>query len=314
MAKYTFLVPIYKGKYLKEALDSILAQTFTDFKVIVSDDCSPEDLESIVRGYEDERITYRRNKENIGAVNLTDHWNMLVGKTDSEYLIMASDDDIYDKDFLKEIDKLATRHPEVDVLRGRVAFIDAEGDVYMRDPTLEEYVDQLGWFAQNYTPGLLKCMANYVFRTSALKDAGGFEKFPLAWYSDIATVLKMGFNGGCNTRDVVFHFRMSGLNISSEEQTTREAARLKMDASYMYDNWMKQQIAELKYEHNKLNDNVYARLLPAHKLEIVVKFVNYSKAIGLRELVGFVRYCRRNGYFDSTQRIIWLLREWWKSR
>ena len=45
--RYTFLVPSYKASFLEEALESIKNQTYTDFKVLVSDDCSPENLKPI---------------------------------------------------------------------------------------------------------------------------------------------------------------------------------------------------------------------------------------------------------------------------
>jgi len=313
-SKYTFLVPAYKGRYLKEALDSILSQTYKDFKVIVSDDCSPENLKVIIDGYDDDRLSYRRNDENIGGKDLVAHWNLLVDICETEYLIMASDDDVYDSHFLEEIDKLTMAYPDVNVLRSRVQFIDAEGDVYMEDPAFEEHVNELKWLKQNYTPHMLKCMANYVFRTNTLKAKGGFINYPLAWYSDIATVLMMGDSGGANTKDILFTFRMSGLNISSEQQTTVEAARKKMNATYAYDKWMLQHLSALTYEHNKLNDSIYQSLFRSHKDEIVIKFVNYAKALSFRELCTFIRERKRDGYFDSGLRIYWVVKEWIRSR
>ena len=67
MQKYNFLLPAYKPDFFKEALDSILGQTYRDFKLIILDDCSPYDLKSIVDEYDDDRITYYRNEENMGA-------------------------------------------------------------------------------------------------------------------------------------------------------------------------------------------------------------------------------------------------------
>lgn len=312
--KYTFLVPAYKAKYLGEALDSILAQTYKDFKVLVSDDCSPEDLKSIVDMYDDDRLVYSRNERNIGGRNLVEHWNMLVNRCDTEYLIMASDDDVYDADFLEKIDCLACLYPQVNVLRARVRFIDAEGDVYAEDPAFEEHVSELKWLKQNYTPYMLKCMANYVFKTEPLKKKGGFIDYPLAWYSDIATVLMMGDNGASNSKDILFTFRMSGLNISSEQQTTIEAARKKMNATYQYDNWMMRHLKQLKFEHSKLNDSIYQSLFRSHKDEIVIKFVNYAKALSFSELIKFIKEKKRDGYFDSGLRIYWIVKEWIKAR
>lgn len=317
--KYTFLLPAYKAKYLKEALESIVAQSYTDWQCVVSDDCSPEDLKSIVEAMHDARITYRRNAENVGGKSLALHWNNLVhemGKniTMTDYMIMAADDDLYDPTFLEQIDALAVQYPEVEVLRGRVRFIDVEGEVYAEDPAFDEHVSELKWLVQNYTPGMLKCMANYVFKTQALQSFGGFIEFPLAWYSDIATVLAMGKAGAANTRDICFTFRMSGLNISSEEQTTEVAARKKLEASRQYDDWMMEHLQSLRYEHSRLNDSIYWNLFRCHKNEMVVKVVNYAKAISFVELLGIIRDYRKRGYFDSGLRIYWVIKEWLRSR
>ncbi len=71
MARYTFLLPAYKALFLDETLKSIISQTYTDFNVLISDDCSPENFEVICKPYlEDARFTYRRNERNMGSISL----------------------------------------------------------------------------------------------------------------------------------------------------------------------------------------------------------------------------------------------------
>ena len=53
-------------KYLREAVDSILAQTFTDFEFIIIDDGSTDTTPKILDGYSDPRIIRKRNEQNIG--------------------------------------------------------------------------------------------------------------------------------------------------------------------------------------------------------------------------------------------------------
>ena len=138
MPRYTFLLPAFKAAYFREALESIKNQTYRDFKVIVSDDCSPEG-EQLHQIYEavvmndnpnnreqhtsscqklselslipDARFTFRRNAENMGSKSLVSHWNLLVDLCDTDYLIMASDDDIYEPTFLEEINALVEKYP-----------------------------------------------------------------------------------------------------------------------------------------------------------------------------------------------------------
>ena len=104
--KYSFVLPAYKAKYLTEALDSIVNQTYTDFELIIVNDASPEDIDSIVGSYNDKRIQYYKNLENMGGKDLVAQWNYSISYAKGEYLILASDDDIYSLEYLEKMDKI----------------------------------------------------------------------------------------------------------------------------------------------------------------------------------------------------------------
>ena len=68
MPKISVIMPAYNAeKYLREAIDSILGQTFTDFELIVINDCSRDDTEQIILSYQDPRIVYLKNEKNLGV-------------------------------------------------------------------------------------------------------------------------------------------------------------------------------------------------------------------------------------------------------
>ena len=73
--KFSITIPAYKAAFLPEAIESCLAQTYSDFELIVVDDASPEDIAGIVHRYEDRRIKYYRNEHNYGAINVVENWN-----------------------------------------------------------------------------------------------------------------------------------------------------------------------------------------------------------------------------------------------
>lgn len=56
--KFSITIPAYKQKYLYEAIESCLVQSYKDFELIVVDDASPEDLKSIVDMFSDPRLRY----------------------------------------------------------------------------------------------------------------------------------------------------------------------------------------------------------------------------------------------------------------
>jgi glycosyltransferase len=64
------VLPVFKAKYLSESIDSILNQTMSDFELIIVNDQSPDDIDSIVFSFNDSRIQYDINEKNIGGTDL----------------------------------------------------------------------------------------------------------------------------------------------------------------------------------------------------------------------------------------------------
>jgi glycosyltransferase len=230
--KYTFLMPAYKAAYIKEAIENILDQTYKDFQLIVSDDCSPEDLKTIVTQFNDKRVLYRCNEQNMGGKNLVAHWNLLLEIAKSDYVILAPDDDLYAPTFLEEINKLVIKYPDVNVLKSRVKKIDADGDLLMKDRVYEEFISQLDNMYFQALPDHMSGIGNYVFRTEALKKIGGFVDYPLAWWSDVMTNIRLSDKGMAITKDILFTMRMSGISITTRKSSLGES-RKKSEATMM---------------------------------------------------------------------------------
>jgi len=93
-------LPVYNGqKYLACALDSLLAQTYTDFELIISDNASTDDTIEICREYgaRDKRVRVERQHENIGAVG---NFNRVFELSQGEYFKWAACDDVCAPEFL----------------------------------------------------------------------------------------------------------------------------------------------------------------------------------------------------------------------
>ena len=241
MTKYTFLLPAYKPNFLAEALESIKEQAYTDFKVIVSDDCSPHDLKSIFEKTcgDDPRFVFRRNEKNMGGKSLVSHWNLLVDMCDTEYFVMASDDDVYEPNFLVEADKLLVKYPKANLLRARSRVIDGEGNIKAEENVTDEWLDNLHFIHRIYQKDWVGGIASFVYRTKHLKDKGNFVDFPSAWFSDDVTNFLMADEGCCMTQEVAFKVRSSDYNISSKWGDPDDS-REKMIATYMNYRWMKE--------------------------------------------------------------------------
>ena len=85
-------MPVYNGaRYLREALDSIFSQSFTDFECVLIDDGSTDQTTEIIESYTDSRITYISDGQNVG---LTQRLNQGLEVARGEYIARHDDDDI----------------------------------------------------------------------------------------------------------------------------------------------------------------------------------------------------------------------------
>ena len=93
MPKVSVLMPVYntKEEFLRESIESILHQTFQEFELIILDDGSSNDVESIVRTYKDTRIGFYKNEQNLGVAKTR---NKLLDLAKGEYCAFQDADDI----------------------------------------------------------------------------------------------------------------------------------------------------------------------------------------------------------------------------
>ena len=115
--KVSVLTPIYKTdeRFLREAIESVLKQTFADFEFLLLDDCPEDSRETVVRSYDDKRIVYLKNDRNLG---ITASRNKLIDLAKGEHLAVFDHDDICRPErFAKEVAYLDA-HPECGVVGG----------------------------------------------------------------------------------------------------------------------------------------------------------------------------------------------------
>lgn len=120
-------LPVYNGeRYLRESLDALLAQTFSDFELIISDNASSDGTAEICREYaeRDGRIRYVRQAANIGAAP---NHNILPTLARAPYFKWASHDDLYDRELLQKCMETLRAHPEATLVHCWDARIDAGG-------------------------------------------------------------------------------------------------------------------------------------------------------------------------------------------
>lgn len=119
-------VPTYNSaRYLRESLDSIVAQTYDNLEVIISDNASNDDSVSIAKEYGAKYgFTVLVNEENLGAFG---NWNQLLALSHGEYVAIYHSDDIYGPTMVEESVALLERQPQVGLVGTLAMVIDGTG-------------------------------------------------------------------------------------------------------------------------------------------------------------------------------------------
>ena len=125
--RVTIGVPVYNGElYLAETLESLLAQDFEDFEIVISDNASDDRTSEICAKYaaKDPRISYLRNDRNVGGAH---NYSLLVDVARGEYFKWASADDLCAPGFLSSCVEMLDSHPEVVLVYPQTMLISHDG-------------------------------------------------------------------------------------------------------------------------------------------------------------------------------------------
>jgi glycosyltransferase involved in cell wall biosynthesis len=167
--KVSIGIPVYNGeKYLPQAIESVLAQTFHNFELIITDNCSTDRTQEICEAYaaQDERVRYIRNEENLGA---GPNFNRVFELAKGEYFQWLAADDVLMPTVLEKCVPVLDGDKSAVLCFFWVKYINEEGESF-NSCELELRVDSekagtrfheiiLGWHNSFYVFGLIRASA-----------------------------------------------------------------------------------------------------------------------------------------------------------
>jgi len=130
------IIPSYnRAGFLKEAIGSVLAQTYENFELLVLDNCSQDHTPDVVASFRDSRIKYLRHHCNIGS---TANWTYGVYWARGRYLSILADDDKYRPDFIFRRVQAFTKSANVVAVFSAYVISDANGRITGKSASLGE--------------------------------------------------------------------------------------------------------------------------------------------------------------------------------
>lgn len=196
MPKYSFIVPVYNcGKYLVPCVESLLAQTFRDFEILLIDDGTPDNGGVLCEEYAAKYpCIHVFHKENGGAASAR---NYGIDRARGDYLLFIDGDDTIEADTLARIEKVYAEAPGALVIFG-ISFD------YYEKRRVPERIEQLSirhrgscskqFYAENFTTlfddNALSSACNKVFSARILRDTGLRFRADMTLYEDLEFVLQ----------------------------------------------------------------------------------------------------------------------------
>ena len=195
--KFSVTVPAYKAQFLAECIDSILAQTYKNFELIIVNDASPQDLDSIVSKYDDPRIKYYKNEVGFGAEHVVGNWNKCLEYATGDYTICMGDDDKLLPNCLEEYVKLINQYPGLNLYHGMTMMIDENSNIINVQTPRPIYESMYSIMYYRWFQGRTQYIGDWLFKVKALKEISGFVDLPYAWESDDCSAYVESKDKGC---------------------------------------------------------------------------------------------------------------------
>lgn len=207
-------MPTYNraDSFLKQAIQSAVDQTYSNIEIIVSDNCSTDHTETLVRSFNDSRIQYFKQCKNIGMLNNS---NFCLKEAKGAYFMQLHDDDLLDEDFVSVCMKAVNYDPNVGIIITGTRMIDEKGAVIREDTNKAE-----GYSMADFMLSWFKCevplyLCSTLYNTRRLKELGGF-KSKTNHYEDCVALFQLAAQfGRKDIHDVKASFRRHAHNSGS---------------------------------------------------------------------------------------------------
>ncbi len=203
----TISIPTYKSadRFLRNTIESALAQSYENVEVLVSDNGSPDHTEEVVRSYSAPQLRYIRHEP---ALSVNEHFNFCITEARGKYTLLLHDDDLIEPDFLSIcMERAAGGEPGF--IRTGVRIIDPQGATLReRENVVEEHTIRemyRAWFSGS-SPWYY---CNTLFHREALLEVGGFNS-PGRQLEDGFAVVRLAARGDwVDVPEVLASFRAS---------------------------------------------------------------------------------------------------------
>lgn len=287
----TIAIPAYKRKWLDVAIRSAVSQDYKNIEVVIVDDDSPQQLYDVIEPFlKDNRVRYYKNEKNLGVQSIVLNWNRCLKYAKGEFFVLLCDDDIMSHDFVSSMLSLYRIYPECVVFHARKWNLGKDGKME-ESAQWPEYETGECFLKQKFLKQRHHTISEFLIKTSALRDCGGYVVFPAGFYSDNASIIQLAQKGGVVSSDKsLLLFRYSDEHITGS--TSPKNCWDKFLAALAYLKWV-QHVPESKNYSQQINEEVECTIYNSYKyaplsIKLRILLMAPLKVVPLKQRLGYI--------------------------
>lgn len=182
---FTIGIPAYEQlEYTRQAIESCLNQNYPKFEIVICDDSRSDDVQKMINQQYSEKMRYFRNSPSLG---LPKNSNRLLSLARHPWMLILSNDDLLEPDYLKKMNEVIQEHPDAALIRTRYSMIDAQGTLLRMDGVQPFQMNCFEFLSRAFLRGNASTwmsLSAVVFPTANLLRIGGFRDFRRGHHMD----------------------------------------------------------------------------------------------------------------------------------
>jgi glycosyltransferase involved in cell wall biosynthesis len=181
---FTIIIPVWNGgKYLKQCVESILAQTYTNFELVLvdnaSDDTSVEYISHLEQSQENVKVF-----RSLELLTIEKNWERILSIPKKEFLTIIGHDDIFHPHFLSDVATLISDFPEGTLYSTHFNLIDSQGNTIRPCKPIPKFEAAHEYLASRLCDLRDSFGTGFVMRSKDYDDVGGIPLLPNLLYAD----------------------------------------------------------------------------------------------------------------------------------
>jgi len=218
MIKYGIILPVRNGGlYIRECIHSILSQTYTDFQLLVLENCSTDGTSEWLSSLNDSRITIHPADR---PLTIEENWSRIVQISKPEFITLIGHDDLLDPHYLSEMNKLISLHPQASLYMSHFRYIGSNGETIRKSKPMDE-IQNASEFLAFFLCNTVDTMGTgFMMRSLDYDSIGGIPpSYPNLLFADFELLVELtaiSYRATASTECFAFRLHQSATTTSTD--------------------------------------------------------------------------------------------------